>query len=41
MNYMQLNEEEVNAKSREKNHQMNYAQFSGKITTTAQIGQVN
>jgi len=37
---MQLNEEQVNAKSREKNQQMNYPSYSGRMNTTAQGAQV-
>lgn len=37
---MQLNEEEVNTKSREKNHQMNYQHYSGKMMNATQIGQM-
>lgn len=37
---MQLNEEQVNAKSREKTQPMSYAGYNGKVTGPAQMSQV-
>ena len=40
MNFMQLNEEQVNAKTREKTQPMSYPGFPGKLTGPAQMSQV-